>query len=158
MLQFHRRVVTGGAVLCIAERSIVEDVAVLIDFDDCRALMQGSATQGFAQVLDVRVDRACDESRFGTKGDHDRVQRMIDGSHRRALGDGAFGAGGRILTFGQSINAVIEHHQREIHIAPQQMNEVIAPIDSESPSPLITKTFRSGRASRSPVATAGARP
>jgi len=87
MLEFDRRVVASRFVLGITKRTIVEDIAVLIDLDKARASMLRGPFENGRQVLDVAIDRSCDEGRFGSDGNADRIQGMVDDTHRCTLGD-----------------------------------------------------------------------
>ena len=56
MFEFDDRVELGVFVRGIIPSPIVEDVAVLIDLDKCRAFVLGSSLEHFAEVFDMHVD------------------------------------------------------------------------------------------------------
>ncbi len=93
MLQLERGFFAAVAILSVVERAVVEDVAVLIDFHQGRALMHGRTLERFAQMLDVGVHRTRD------KGPLPRPRRRRSDSaadplrHGRALGDCPGGTG-----------------------------------------------------------------
>ena len=62
---------------------------------------------------------------------------------------------GGILALRQSVDAVVEQEDLEVHVAAQCVDQVVAPMDNESPSPVMTHTDRSGRLTERPVAIAG---
>ena len=65
--------------------TIVEDVAVLIDFYKAGTLMAMSPFQCFLQVLGVAVHTAGNKRRIGTHGQRQWVKRMVDTAHGRTL-------------------------------------------------------------------------
>ena len=68
------------------ERLVVEDVAVLVDLDERRAVVVGARPQDLGRVLAIHVDGPGDECRLGAEGQADRVERVVDRAHRAALG------------------------------------------------------------------------
>ena len=101
--------------------------------------MFGSPFEHFAQMLDVGIDAAGHERRFAADGDRERMQRIVDRAHRRALGLFAQRRSGRILPLGQAVNAVVEQDDVDVHVAADAVHQVIA-------------------ADRQPVAVAGDHP
>ncbi len=69
------------------ERAVVEDVAVLIDLDERRAVVLGRLPQDLGQMLAVVVDRARDERRGRAKREGDGVEGPIDRAERGRLRD-----------------------------------------------------------------------
>ena len=58
--------------------------------------------------------------------DRQRVERRIDAAERRALGDLAELGRGRVLTLGEPVDAVVEHEDRQVDVATQRVDEVVA--------------------------------
>ena len=54
------------------------------------------------------------------------VQGVVDGAHRRALGDLAQRRGRRILPLGQAVDAVVEQHDVDVEVAAEGMDQVVA--------------------------------
>ncbi len=69
------------------EGAVVEDVAVLVDLDEGRALVLGGGPQGRGDVLLLDVDRAGDEGGLGAERQRQRVEGMVLGAERGRLGD-----------------------------------------------------------------------
>src|SRR5512139_4109359 len=70
-----------------AERPIIENVAILQDFDERRAaVLEGPADQ-VLQMFGLDVDAAGDEGAVGTESDRHRVERMIGRAEWRRFGD-----------------------------------------------------------------------
>ncbi len=126
VLQLNGGVVAGRFVLSVTKGPVVEHVAVLIDFDERGPLVSGCAFERVRQVFHIAIDRPSDETSLGTDGNADRVEWMVNYPHRRTLGDLSLNAGRRILTFGQTVDAVVEQNDVQVHVASQQVNEVIA--------------------------------
>ena len=70
---------------------IVEDHAVLEDFDKRDALVRVGGLEGFHHVLRVVVDGAGDEGRFRAEREEQGIERMVDRTGGRGLGLGALG-------------------------------------------------------------------
>ena len=54
-----------------------------------------------------------------------REVAVVDGAHWRALGDLPHRRGGRVLAFGQAVDAIVEQHEVEVHIAPDGVHQVV---------------------------------
>ncbi len=78
----------------LAERPIVEDVAVLVDLDERRALVGVSPPERLHHVVAVHVVGSGHETRLGPEGDAHGVERTIEAAERRRLGDLAHFGGG----------------------------------------------------------------
>ena len=85
----------------VVERTVVEHVAVLEDLDERRAPVRVRLTEDLHHVLAVEVVRAGNEAGLGAERDRQRIERRIDRTERRALGDLADLRGRRVLTLGQ---------------------------------------------------------
>ena len=118
--------VTGVLLGDRVERAIVEDVAVLEDFDDRTALVIMGSTEHLLHVTAIHVVRASDKGRLGAERHRDGVERLIDRTHRRGLGDLADLARRRVLAFGQSVDLVVEQQDRQIDVAAKRMDQMIA--------------------------------
>ncbi|BFO16156.1 hypothetical protein SHKM778_25440 [Streptomyces sp. KM77-8] len=70
------------AVLEDVEGAVVEDVAVLVDLDECGAGVVGGLAQDLGEVFAVGVDGAGDEGRFRADGEGDGVE----GASREPIG------------------------------------------------------------------------
>src|SRR6188474_2796968 len=68
IFDFNDGICFGFAIGGIVPRAIVKYVAVLIDLDERSSFVLGSTAQYFTQVLDVNIDRACDEACLATNG------------------------------------------------------------------------------------------
>lgn len=79
---------------------VVEDDAILEDFDEGDAGVVMGGGEGFHHVLDVVIDGSGDEGGFGAEGEEDGVERVIDGAEWGGFGAGSFEGGGAVLAFG----------------------------------------------------------
>ena len=59
------------------EGAVVEDVAVLVDLDEGRALVLGGGAQHLGDVCAVGVHGARDEGRLGAERERERVERVV---------------------------------------------------------------------------------
>ena len=71
----------------LVELAVVEDVAVLVDLDERRAVVVVGGAERLDHVLAVEVVGAGDEAGLGAERDGERVERRVDRAHRRRLGD-----------------------------------------------------------------------
>src|SRR5882757_5065614 len=108
------------------ERAVVEDRAVLQDLDQRSATMGGRRTQHLGKALAVRVERPADEGGLGAQRQRDRVERVVQRAQRGRLGDLADLGGRRVLPLGEPVDAVVEQQDRQIHVAAQRMDQVVA--------------------------------
>lgn len=108
------------------ERAVVEDVAVLVDLHQRGAGVVGRRAQHAREVLAVGVHRAGDEGGFGAQGERDRVERRVQGTHRRRLGDLADLGGGAVLPLGEPVDPVVEQQDLQVDVAAQGVDEVVA--------------------------------
>ena len=79
------------------------------------------------EVLGVGVDGTSHERRLRRQRDRERADRPVDrpvGARLRALAD--LGRGGR-LALGQAVDAVVEHHELDVHVAAHRVEDVVAP-------------------------------
>ena len=66
------------------------------------------------------------ERRLAADGDRQRMERVVDRAHRRALGLLAERRRGRILALGEAVNAVVEQHDVDIEVAADGVHQVVA--------------------------------
>jgi hypothetical protein len=71
----------------LIERPVVEDVAVLVDLHEGRALVGVRPAEHVEHVGPVHVVRAGHEGRLGAERDRQRVERVVERAERRRLGD-----------------------------------------------------------------------
>ena len=69
------------------EGPVVEDVAVLVDLDQSRALVGVGPPERLLHVVAVHVVGAGDEAGLGAEGQCHGVERRVEGPERRRLGD-----------------------------------------------------------------------
>ena len=108
------------------EGTVVVDIAVLEDLDEGSAAMCRCPPQHFRNVLAIGVHRARDEARLGADGDAQRVERLIDRAERRRARPLAPRARRRVLALRQPVDLVVEEENRDVHVAPQRVDEVVA--------------------------------
>ena len=70
----------------------------------------------------LEVVRARHERSLGAQRNRQRVERMIDRPHRRALGDLSFLRCRRVLPLGKAVDLVVEQQDGQVHVAPQRVN------------------------------------
>ncbi len=109
----------------VGERPVVEDVAVLVDLDERRALVLVGLAEHGLHVLAIHVVGTGDEAGLGPDRDRNRIEGVVERSERRTLGHLAHFARRRVLALGESVDLVVEQQDREVDVATQRMNEVI---------------------------------
>src|ERR1700690_2982359 len=77
------------------------------------------------------INRARHKSGLSADGKGDRIKGTIGRAEGSGLGDLVKFGSGRILSFGQAINAVIEEEHLDAHVAAQHVDGVIS-ADGES--------------------------
>lgn len=108
------------------EGAVVEDVAVLVDLDERRAVVVGGLPQHLGEVLAVGVDRAGHEGGLRAERERHRVEGGVQGAHRGRLGDLADLGGGAVLALGQPVDPVVEEQDLEVDVAPEGVDQVVA--------------------------------
>ena len=63
---------------------------------------------------------------LGAEGERQRVERVVEAAERRRLRDLADLAGGRVLALGEPVDLVVEQQDREVDVAAQRVDEVVA--------------------------------
>ena len=106
--------------------AVVENVAVLQDFDEGGAFVSGRVFERVFQVGLEDIDGAGYEGGFGADGERVGIEWAVE----RAVGSGLgffadFGSRG-ILAFGQAVDAIVEEKDLQSDIAAQHVNGVIA--------------------------------
>ena len=86
----------------------------------------GRPLEHFAQVLDFGVDGAGDERGLAADGDRERVERVVDRAHRRALGLFAERRRGRVLALREAVDAVVEQDDVDVDVAADGVHQVVA--------------------------------
>src|SRR4029453_14813100 len=59
-------------------------------------------------------------------GQRQRVERVVQGTHRGGLGDLALLGGRRVLPLGQPVDPVVEQQDLHVDVAPQGGDQVVA--------------------------------
>src|SRR6185436_3863480 len=85
VLQHEHPVLADLAVREVPPRAVVEDVAVLEDLDERRAVVQPRPLERLLEVLRVGIDAAGDERGLGGERDGQRLDRRVDGAGGRRL-------------------------------------------------------------------------
>ena len=75
VLEHEHPVLANVALGEVAVRAVVEDVAVLENLDEDRAVVPAGALERLLEVLGVGVDRPGDEGRLGGQCDRQRLDR-----------------------------------------------------------------------------------
>ena len=102
------------------------------------------------EVLAVGVDGAGHETGLGAERQRDRVERVVHRTDRSRLGHLAGLGGRRVLALGQPVDAVVEQHDGDVHVAPQGVDQVIAAgldepeLHVDEPYVLLTPTYGGG--------------
>ena len=86
VFEIEQALVADVAVGVVGEGAVVEDVAVLQNFDEGGAVMLGGALDRRGQVLGVGVEAARDEGRLGGEGDGERIERALGRADWRGFG------------------------------------------------------------------------
>ena len=106
--------------------TVVEDVAVLEDLDERGALVPARALERLLEMLGVRVDRPGDERRLGGERDREGADREVNGPVWCRLGDLAELGRRAGLALREPVDAVVEHHDPNVDVAPERVDQVVA--------------------------------
>src|SRR4030095_10293206 len=112
----------------VSKSTVVVHVTVLIHFDERSALVGGSALDSGNEMLGICINSARHKCCLSANRHAERIEGMIgdtQGSRFDTLLPEFRGRG--ILSFGKPVDAVVKEHDLHIHIAPQDMQQVIAP-------------------------------
>src|SRR3990170_1049143 len=107
-------------------REVVVDVAVLEDLDERRALVGGGELERLLHVRDVAVHDAGDERGTRRQSEDARADGTVGRAHGRGLGHLAQLARRRVLALGQAVDLVVEEQDRQVHVAPEDVQQVVA--------------------------------
>src|SRR5260370_14632688 len=88
----------------VVEGAVIENVAVLKDFDERRAAMPMSAFERIAEVLLLDIDRTRNERRMRSQSHRQRIKRKVHRAEWRRLRDLANFRRRRVLPLGQAVN------------------------------------------------------
>src|SRR5262245_14540556 len=112
----------------VSKSAVVIDVTVLIHFDEGRALVGSSPLDSGDEMLCICINSARHKRRLSTNRHAERIERMI-GDPQRGRFDPLLSEfrGRGILSFGKPVDTVVKEHDLHIHIAPQDMQQVITP-------------------------------
>src|SRR6185312_3943814 len=113
------------------EGAVIKYIAVLIDLQEGCSFVGVTAQEHLLQMLGIAVHASRHETGIRTHRQGEGIEGMIDASERRGFRDLMFLRRRRILALGQPIDLVVEEHDIEIEIPPQQMNGVI-PADTQT--------------------------
>ena len=108
------------------ERTVVEDVAVLVDLDERRAAVRGGRFQDARQMLPIDVQRARDEGGLGSERQRDGVEGPVERAERRRLRHFADLRRRGVLGLGQPVDPVVEQKDLQVDVAAQRVDQVVA--------------------------------
>lgn len=126
LLQNQRRVRFGVFFSEYFESTVIENIAVLINFKERGSTMRIGPCEHVLEVFYVTVHRAGNEGRIASKRQCNRVHRMVQRPVWRGRCPLVLLRGRRILTFGQTINLVVEQEDVYIKIAAEQVHEMVS--------------------------------
>ena len=108
------------------EGAVVEDVAVLVDLDERRALVLGGGAQDLSHMAAVGVHRARHERGLRAERERERVERVVLRAEGRGLRHLALLRGWRVLALGQAVDLVVEEQDLERDVPAQRVDQVVA--------------------------------
>src|SRR5579875_449203 len=111
----------------LLEGAVVEHVAVLVDLDQSRSAVVMGPPERLHHVLAVHVMGPGHEAGIGPERQAHGVEGGVEGPEGGGLGDLAHLGGGRVLALGEAVDLVVEQQDREVHVPPQGVDEVVAP-------------------------------
>ena len=106
--------------------SVVEDDAMLQNFTYGCTFMLISCLQDLHRLRTVVGNRTGKEPSASTKAQFRRAERVFYGAVRTRLRDEATWRSGTILSFRQTIDAVVQQNHVQVDITAHRMNEVVA--------------------------------
>jgi hypothetical protein len=116
----------GLAVLDLDPLVVVVDGAVLQDLDEGGAGVLVSAPEHLLKMPGIVVDRPRREGRPRPEGEADRVEGVIDRTHRRRGGHHVESRRRRVLALREAIHAIVEEEDLEVEVAPDRVKQVVA--------------------------------
>src|SRR5215831_14147170 len=111
----------------VSKSTVVVHVTVLIHLDERSALVCSSPLDSGNEMLGICINSARHKRRLSTNRHAERIEGVIgytQGSGFDPLLPTFRGRG--ILPFGEPVDTVVEEHDLHIHIAPEDMQQVIA--------------------------------
>ena len=88
--------------------------------------MSGRGDHALLREGDLHVDRAGEERALGADDQFAGVERLLDRSVGRGLGDLAQLRSGGVLALREAVNLVVEQDDVEVHVAADGVDEVVA--------------------------------
>ena len=104
---------------------VVEDVAVLVDFQERGASVAVRPAHHRLHVLGIAVHRTGDERCICAECKRHGIERMVDRPVGRTLRDFALLRGGAVLPLRQAVYLVIEQQDLHVYVAAQEVDQVI---------------------------------
>src|SRR5205807_3497094 len=126
VFQVKRIVRLDTLVRGIFEDAVVENLAILIDLNERRALVSGGTAQGLRKVAHIDVHRPRHKGGLGADGQGKRPQRIVDRAEWTGFDARSRPRGGRILPFGETIDFVIEENDLHVQVTADGMDQVVA--------------------------------
>ena len=105
---------------------VVEDHAILQNFGYRHTLVFRRCDQALFGQIHLHIDRTGEERAFRTDHQFAGVERFFDRTVGRGLGDFTQLRGRRVLTFGQTVDLVVEQDRVEVDVAADRVDEVVA--------------------------------
>ena len=87
--------------------------------------MVSGSLQNFSCARTICSYTACKETSTGTEAEFSRVERIFYRTIRRGFADEATGRRRRILSFCQTVDAVVQQQNVDIYIATDSMDKVV---------------------------------
>ena len=112
-------------------RSVIENHTVNETFNNRRTFVLLRGYKAIDRRRHIDIERAGKERTTCAEHQLCRNKRTLYRSERRGFGDKSFRAGRRILTFGQTVDAVIEETDIEIDVSAYLVDEMVSS-DSEA--------------------------
>src|SRR5207249_4406700 len=110
--------------------AVVEDVAVLINFEEGGAAVFGRAADHRLHMFWIAVESPRDEGCLGAKSDKKRIKRMVDRSIGSRFCYLTELRGGGVLTLRQAVDLIVEEQDLQIDVPTAGVDEMV-PADTE---------------------------
>ena len=105
--------------------SVIEYNAVLQNLTHSGSFMVSSSLQNFSCAGTICGYTACKETSTGTEAEFSRVERIFYRTIRRGFADEATGRRRGILSFCQTVDAVVQQQNVDIYITTDSMDKVV---------------------------------
>ena len=109
------------------KRTVVKDVAVLVDFEQRGTLVGLALGELVAKVGWIAVHASGNPGGTGSERQCKWIQRMVDASAGGRLGDLTLFTRGRKLALGQPVDLIVEQQDGHVEVAAKGVNEVVSP-------------------------------